>query len=111
MLSERTRAALIDILDNIVLAHNFIEGFDLVRFRNDRKTVYAVVRCLEIISEASRKVDEDVKLRHAHLPWRAIADSGNVYRHVYDNVAEDLIWKTVRDRLTDLRTMAEIELG
>ncbi|HEY0524017.1 MAG TPA: HepT-like ribonuclease domain-containing protein [Stellaceae bacterium] len=51
------------------------------RFVADLRTVYAVTRCLEIISEALRRLPDDLKARHPQIPWRDIAGAGNVYRH------------------------------
>jgi len=47
---------LADIIENVDAIHGFIAKLDLRAFRADRKTVYAVVRALEIISEASRRL-------------------------------------------------------
>lgn len=41
--------------------------------------------------------------RHPHLPWRAILGVGNVYRHDYDNVAEEFVWRTVQHGLPEMR--------
>jgi uncharacterized protein with HEPN domain len=38
---------------------SFTEGFDYEAFVADPRTVYAVTRCLEIISEASRRLPDD----------------------------------------------------
>ena len=98
MPSKKDRA-LHDIRDSIVLAHAFTERYDFARFCADRETFHAVTRMLEIISEASRHVDVAVRDRHSELPWRAIRDAGNFYRHDYDNVAESYVWTSVIDRL------------
>ncbi len=58
MPSKSTVAALRDILHHVDLAARFAAGLDYERFRDDDKTVYAVTRCLEIISEASRRLPE-----------------------------------------------------
>jgi uncharacterized protein with HEPN domain len=42
-------------------------------FVKDRKTVYAVIRALEIIGEATRKVPRDLKKRHPEIPWKEMA--------------------------------------
>ncbi len=81
MRSERTRLALCDIRDNVQLAQDFAEGLSLDTFAADRRTVYAVIRCLEIISEASRRLPPALCNRHPDLPWRAIKGIGNVLRH------------------------------
>ena len=57
------------IRDNILLAQSFVADIGRDDFAQDRKSVYAVVRCLEIISEASRRVLSDVKERHVQIPW------------------------------------------
>ena len=83
----------------------------LAEFAGDRKTVYAVTRALEIISEASRRLPEDLKLRHPGIDWPAVGAAGNVYRHEYEVVEEALVWYTVRHSLTDLRDASAAELG
>jgi len=99
-----------DIVDNIKLARSFIEGLSFQDFQRDRRTSYAVVRCLEIISEASRKIPAEFKIRHPSIPWKEIAGAGSVYRHHYVGVRDDLVWKTVQDDLEPLRSVAEQEL-
>ena len=79
-------------------------------FAADIQLVYAVTRCLEIVSEASRRLPQAMRDRHPELPWRAIMDVGNFYRHAYDNVSEDLVWRTVRERLPALVTAVEAEI-
>jgi uncharacterized protein with HEPN domain len=59
--------ALRDILHHIELAANFTAGFNRASFKQDIKTVYAVTRCMEIISEASRHLADDVKARHPSI--------------------------------------------
>jgi uncharacterized protein with HEPN domain len=111
MPSERVLQALRDILENAKLARSFVAGLDYPGFSTDRRTVYAVTRCLEIVSEASRRLDEDIRARHPELPWRAIMGAGNIYRHDYDSVAEALLWRTVNHSLTPLISAVEAELG
>ena len=107
--SRSTAAALQDILDNIKLARSFVDGLSLADFQADRRTSYAVVRCLEIISEASRKLPADLKARHPAIPWTEIAGAGSIYRHHYVGVRDDLVWKTVQEDLELLRLAAEQE--
>ncbi|HVA14603.1 MAG TPA: HepT-like ribonuclease domain-containing protein [Stellaceae bacterium] len=111
MLSDRSRQALLDICDNIKLARAFTAGFTAERFAQDHRTFYAVTRCLEIISEASRRLDDDLRVRHSQLPWRAIMAAGNFYRHDYDNIAESFVWRTATESLDVLLAMAEAELA
>ena len=91
--------------DNIVLARNFAKDLSFETFKSSQLHFYAVTRALEIVSEASRRLPEDVRDRNPHLPWRAIRDAGNFYRHSYDNVAQAFVWKTVN---TDLPLLLEV---
>src|ERR1700687_1875522 len=110
MPSKPADAALRDILHHIDLAANFSVGFDRASFKHDIKTVYAVTRCLEIISEASRRLPDDVKARHAAVAGKQSAGAGNVYRHNYEGVAAEFGWETVERALPSLRAVIEIEL-
>jgi len=92
--SKHAAVALFDIRDNARLAQEFAAGMSLETFKADRQPFCAVTRCLEIVSEAARRLPGSVRDRHPELPWRAIMDVGNVYRHDYDNVAEEFVWRT-----------------
>lgn len=61
MSSERVRARLEDIRQNIALIRSFVETMRFEDFAADAKTIYAVTRALEIISEASRHLDDAVR--------------------------------------------------
>ena len=111
MLSETERNSLSDILFNIDLANSFAQGFDFERFVADMRTFYAVTRCLEIISEASRRLSSETKARHPDIPWRKVSGSGNIYRHDYEDVVHRLVWGTVHEILPALRVVAETELA
>ena len=110
MPSKSPALRLRDIVDNIDAIYGFTTSMDRDDFAADRKTVYAVVRALEIISEASRRLPTELKDRHREIDWVAVAAAGNIYRHEYEAVDADLIWHTVRHSLGELRTAAAIEL-
>jgi uncharacterized protein with HEPN domain len=108
---DRARLALFDIRDNIGFAREFASGLSLQEFRNDRRTVYAVIRCIEIISEAARRLTPEMRGRYPNLPWRAIMGTGNVYRHDYDNLDEEFVWRTVHHSLQPLLDAVEREIA
>jgi len=54
-----------------------------------------IERCIEVISEASRRLPEAWKARHPHIRWRNVADIGNVLRHEYDGVIEPILTDVV----------------
>ncbi|SDR62528.1 Uncharacterized conserved protein, contains HEPN domain [Rhizobiales bacterium GAS191] len=110
MLSDRARLALFDIRDNVGLARQFVAGLSYEAFRADRRTFYAVTRALEIVSEAARRLPPTLRERHPELPWRAIMGVGNVYRHNYDDVAEEFVWRTVQHSLEPLLAIVTEEI-
>jgi uncharacterized protein with HEPN domain len=61
MLSNRARVALSDICDNIRLAEEFAASLSVDALKTDRRTFYALTRCLEIISEAARRVPQSLR--------------------------------------------------
>lgn len=111
MLSNRARLALFDIRDNLLLAREFAAGLSVEAFKEDRRTFYAVTRCLEVVSEAARRLPPALRARHPELPRRAIMGVGNVYRHDYDNVAEEFVWRTVQQSLEPLLKVIEREIA
>ena len=96
MRSEVSHAALHDILHHIDLATGFVAGFARTTFEADPRTLYAVTRCLEIISEASRRLPDELKARHPSIPWKDMAGAGNVYRHDYEDVTARQVWDTIQ---------------
>jgi uncharacterized protein with HEPN domain len=110
MPSDKTLLALYDIRENARLAQEFVKGLSMEAFEADRRTFYAVTRCLEIVSEAARRLSPELRDRHPELPWRAIMGVGNVYRHDYDNVAEEFVWRTVQSSLEPLLAIVDSEI-
>ena len=92
------------------MANSFVVdmGYDI--FKDDFRTVYAVTRCLEIISEASRRLPEELKARHPSIEWHAVAAAGNIYRHEYEDVTARLVWRTLSVSLPPLQDVIEQEL-
>jgi uncharacterized protein with HEPN domain len=87
-----------------------VHGLDLDESLRDDKTFYAATRCLEIISEASRRLPPAFKERFPEIPWKDVAGSGSIYRHNYEDVQERRIWKTIHEALPPLRALVDIEL-
>lgn len=111
MPSEQLSFILYTIRDNILFAREFAKGLTSEQFQNSRLHFYAVTRALEIISEASRRLPDELRERHPHLPWRAIRDVGNFYRHEYDNVTESYVWETVQAHLAPLMVAIAAEIA
>jgi uncharacterized protein with HEPN domain len=110
MLSERESGALRDMLRHIDLAEQFAHGHSYESLRDNLQALYAVIRSLEIISEASRRLSNELKARHTGIPWREMAAAGNFYRHNYEDVTARRVWKTLLEDLPPLRAAVDQEL-
>jgi uncharacterized protein with HEPN domain len=99
-----------DILDNIDRVRAFVGGYDFNGFVGDTRTLYAVTRALEIISEASRHLPDEMKSRLRQIDWRGIAAVGNVYRHGYDAIDNAYVWDVIERDLEPLKIAMLAEL-
>ncbi|MBW4092853.1 MAG: DUF86 domain-containing protein [Proteobacteria bacterium] len=91
------------ILDAIANIEADIAGHDFDSFRADRRTRQLAERNLEIISEASRRLPEEMKDVERGIPWAAIAGIGNMLRHDYHRSHPTVLWETCKKDLGPLK--------
>ena len=92
-----------DIAVAIELIMEFTAGMAFDTFCEDPRTLAAVERKLQIISEAAIRLGDEAERRCPGPAWREIRGIGNWLRHQYDRVELPVIWKTVREDLPALR--------
>ena len=102
---------LTDIIEAVELIRSEMVGVTLEAFEPDRRKRWLVERGIEIISEASRYLPDELKARHPEIPWPKVAGIGNVLRHDYEHVAHDVLWHVVRDDLPPLEKVCREELA
>ncbi len=107
MADPRTADRLGHILTAITAIDDYTAGKTLADFQSNRLLADAVERNIERLSEASRHLPDELKAGYPDIPWREIADIGNVLRHAYDRVAPERIWQIVTDDLAPLREAVE----
>ncbi len=91
----KNRNAIEDILEAIAAVERFVTGYDEQIFLDDEKTCYAVARALEIIGEAAKRVNEDIRLKHPNVPWSFMAKARDKIIHHYDWIDYLAVWDIV----------------
>lgn len=111
-MAERILAPrLADIIEAIELINAEMAGVTLAAFETDKRKRWLVERGIEIISEASRHLDDALKERHPEIAWQKVAGIGNILRHEYHRIAHDVIWHVVCNNLPALETACRDELA
>jgi len=110
MAAESLFPRLTDILEAIGHIRSIMEGIELAAFEADWQKRWLVERGVEIISEASRHLPNEMKARHPEIPWPKVAAIGNVLRHDYQRIAPALLLKLVRDDFPSLEAVCVAEL-
>ncbi|MDF1581165.1 MAG: DUF86 domain-containing protein [Desulfuromonadales bacterium] len=99
----------VDYLADIAVAidevNEFTLGMSFETFSNDKKTVNAVIRSLEVVGEASKHIPIDFRDEHPEIPWKQMAGMRDVLIHDYMGVDLMTVWKVVRERLQELKPM------
>nr|WP_294875094.1 HepT-like ribonuclease domain-containing protein [uncultured Pedobacter sp.] len=67
----------------------------------------AIIRSLEIIGEASTKIDDEFKAIYPNVEWRKMSNTRNRLIHDYFGVDYDIVWDIIVSKLPDLE--AEIQ--
>lgn len=107
MFSDRARSRLEHVVENADWIEEYLSGFDMDRFRSDRKTSDAVERCLERIAEAIVQLGaSDAESAGIILPWNDVRSLGNRLRHEYSRISRQIIYDTARDDIPALRDAA-----
>ena len=100
-----------DMLNAARLILTFTAGMSRDVFRQDIKTQDAVVRRLEVIGEAVRRISTDYRTAHPEIAWRAIVGMRNRLIHQYDMVDLDVVWGVVQHDIPSLVKQLEALLG
>jgi uncharacterized protein with HEPN domain len=96
------------ILESIETIQEALRDKTLDTMKDDLMLRLAVERSLEIICEASRRIPDDVKARHAQIDWRGMVDFGNELRHAYHRVNPSLLWEITQRDLPPLKAFVEL---
>lgn len=92
-----------DILQAIDYIEEFTKGYSLDEFRYDAKTQHAVVRNLEIIGEAVKRLPDELRAVNPDVEWRPAAAMRDFLIHQYPDIEIEIVWDTIKDDLTPLK--------
>jgi len=102
-LSKAVTIYLNDILDNIQWAEDFAGVMTYEEMILDRKTSYAVARCLEIIGEAANRLPKTLCKKYPEVPWPKIISMRNIIVHDYSAIDYLTVWQTLKESLPELK--------
>lgn len=103
----RDDAYLLDILLMAKDAVSFTKDMDQDAFLLDRKSQFAVVRCFEVMGEATKRISEGFQTQHPGVPWSKMARMRDLLIHAYGRVNPSEVWDTVQNDLPALISYLE----
>ncbi len=106
-MSRNWRLYLDDIVEAADLVLQFTAGMTQARFLEDRRTYHAVLRNLEILGEAAKKVPAEIREHAPTVPWRQIAGFRDRLAHAYFEVEDDVVWDVIQRHIVIVRDEAD----
>jgi uncharacterized protein with HEPN domain len=97
------RTVVDEMIDHIDYVFARTANLSASQFFEDRDVRQSVERSLEIVSEASRHLPDEVKQTRPEIKWRQVADFGNVLRHTYFSIDNSIVWQIIQKELRELR--------
>ena len=91
-----------DILEAIADIESFTNGVDFQDFQANREKIFAVIKLLEIIGEAVKKIPEERRVNYPEISWKSVAGMKDVLVHEYWQIDEVIIWETIQKSLPPL---------
>jgi len=96
-----------DIISAMGKAMDFVKNISYEEFTRDDKTVFAVVRALEIIGEAAKNIPDDIRKNYPLIPWKDMTGMRDKVVHEYFGVKLSIVWRAVKDEIPPLKPMFE----
>ena len=96
-----------DMLEALDKAVQFVGDYDLSEFEQDEQCGYAVIRCLEIVGEAAKKIPAGVRQKQGAIPWKNLAGMRDKLIHDYAGVDLKVVFETVKRDIPYVREMLQ----
>lgn len=95
-----------DYVYDIVEAMNdicdFVGGMNFLQFANDKKTVNAVIRSLEVVGEAAKRIPDEFRIKYPDVPWKKMTAMRDKLIHHYTGVDLEIVWIVITEEITPL---------
>ncbi len=91
-----------DILDAMDKAKILVKDVTFDQFQSDFRIHFAVVRALEIIGEATKRLPLDVRQKYPDISWRGMAGMRDRISHGYDRVDMKIVWDVVQHDIPEI---------
>ena len=98
---------ILDVLSSIQEIGEFTKDMNFEEFIKDRKTVNAVIRSLEVMGEAVKKIPVEIRDRYPEIPWKYIAGMRDKLIHEYHGVDLEIVWEVVKKEVPPLKQLFE----
>jgi uncharacterized protein with HEPN domain len=99
------RVYLRHILDSIARIENYLREVDESIFMSSDLLQDGVIRQIQIIGEASKRISPDLRTRYQLIPWQDMAGMRNKLVHDYFGVDAGLVWITATEDLPALKKL------
>ena len=107
MVKARDQIYIDHVLEAIGLIEGFVAGKTLADFQQNTMLNSAVIRQLEIIGEAAKRLSEQLKNELGYLPWRRITGMRDFLIHDYIDVDLEIVWKAATEEIRELKRALE----
>lgn len=91
-----------DILESAQKVHRYTQALNMEAFVQDEIIYDAVLRNLEIIGEAAKKIPSEIRDRYPQIDWRRMAGLRDVLAHTYFGLDDETLWNIIREKVPQL---------
>lgn len=77
------------------------------QFTKDKKTINAVVRSVEVIGEAAKKIPKTLRDKYPDIPWKKMAGMRDKMIHEYFGIDVEILWKVAKGDAPSLKFMIQ----